>query len=256
MARADKYMSSLLPGANKTVVRNHVLTPVEALSLQNGLLADSADFYYAAWITFLDAVNGLNKGFYTWATVKLYYSVFYAFRASLAQSKICAFHLKQSSFTVDAVAGMKPVSCTEQGTHKTVLKTFQRRFATHPLVSQQIGLDDAVDWLMKQREAANYNRSRFTEQECGDHFNFLAGNGLRVALNAYLNDHVYLYTFDPDHAILAYPVVALRLIGNSVTAAASFSLESIERDFLKQRARDHAGSLPLVLAELKRLGLV
>src|SRR5262249_4912283 len=142
MPRADRYIASLFnPGSSKTTVRSKVLTPLEAASLSEGLQADAADYYYSAWVSFLDALHGVTKGFYTWPTVKLFFSVFYAFRASLVHSGVCAFHIENSSFTVDAVAGAAPISCSDRGTYRTVLKTFQRRNGNHPLMSQRIGID-------------------------------------------------------------------------------------------------------------------
>lgn len=258
MPRADLYMSTLLaPRASKTVVRRRKLTQFEAASLSRGLQADAADFYYSAWVSFLDALNGLNKGFYTWATIKLYYTVFYAFRSSLAQDGICAFHADQSPYTVDALPGATPVSCNDRGTHKTVLKTFQRRNTAHPLVSQFIGLDEAVDWLMHRREHANYNQQRFSEPACGNEFNYVAANGLRKALNAYVADSAFLYVFDPEHAMLAYPLRALQLIGATVAPMTAASLSEENKNFLKSRVKDSSGSaIPTILAELRRLALI
>lgn len=257
MPRADTYIASLLPPrANKTVVRNRVLTPLEAASLSNGLRDDAADLYYSGWVSFLDALHGINKGFYTWATVKLYYSVFYTFWASLAQDDVCTFHINSSHYTVLAQTGRMPVSCTDRGTHKTVLRTFQRQNANHSLVSQQIDLQDAVDWLMQKRESANYGQPRFSEPECGSEFDYIAANGLRKTLNAYVSEPSFLYVFDPDHAMVAYPLRALQLIGTQLTPIAPFGLAEEEKRFLRAKARDDSGSLPILLTEMKRLTLL
>ena len=250
-------MSSLLaPNASKTVVRGRVLTQLEAAALLHGLQADSADFYYSAWVSFLDALNGLSKGFYTWATVKLYYSVFYALNSSLAKNGVCAFYVGSHSYIVDALTGASPVSCTEKGTHKTVLKAFQSRNAAHPLVSQRIDLEEALDWLIYQRETANYRETRFGEPECSDAFDYVAANGVRKALNTYIADSTFMYVFDPDHAMLAYPLSALQLVGNAVAPTAALLLSTEEKQFLKARVRDSTGSIPSILAEMKRLALV
>jgi hypothetical protein len=244
------------PGATNNVVRSKVLTPVEAASLASGLRADAADLYYSAWVTFLDALHGINKGFYTWATVKLYYSVFYTFRASLAFGDVCAFHVDRTSFTVTARAGDAPVSCTERGTHKTVMKTFERRNPGHVLVSQQIDLEDAVDWMVEKRESANYRVVRFGEPDCEAEFEHVAANGLRRTLNAYLSETTLLYVFDPDHAIVAYPLRALQLVGSQLARGGIIVPSEDEQSFLRGRARDQAGNLPLLITEMERLNLL
>lgn len=257
MPRADAYISSLFPrGTSKAFVRSKVLTPLEVVSLTSGLRADAADFYYSGWISFLDALNGINKGFYTWATVKLYYSVFYSFRASLANDDVCSFYVNNSSFTVISQAGAQPVSCIDRGTHKNILKTFQRRNPSHPLVSQQIDLIEAVDWLVGMRESANYGQAKFAEPNCGNAFMQVNKHGLRKLINAYVNEQSFPYVFDPDHAIVAYPLRTLQLIGAQLVPAALPILSEEEQLFLKSRARDTSGTLSAVTSELKRLTLL
>jgi uncharacterized protein (UPF0332 family) len=257
MPRADTHISSFFAlGASKTVVRNRALAPLEAAALSNGLRADGADLYYSGWVSFLDALHGINKGFYTWATIKLYYSVFYAFGASLAYDDVCTFHVNKSYYTVLAQTGAMPVSCTDRGTHKTVLKAFQRRNPNHALVSQQIDLEDAVDWLMHKRESANYGQPRFSEPGYGHEFSYVVANGLRKTLNAYVTEPTFLYVFDPDHAIVAYPLRALQLIGTQLMAATPAGLTEDEKHFLRSKARDDSGSLSTLLSEMKRLTLL
>lgn len=257
MPRADAYISSFFSrGASKAVVRSKVLAPLEAASLSNALRVDAADLYYSGWVTFLDALNGIDKGFYTWATVKLYYSVFYTLRASLAIDDVCAFHVDRSSFTVRAQAGAAPVSSMDRGTHKAVLNSFERENSTHPLVSQQIDLKRAVDWLVDKRESANYGHPRFSEPNCGNEFDYVFTNGLRKTLNAYITEPSFLYVFDPDHAMVAYPLRALQLIGAQIVATGSLGLAENEQTFLKSRARDDRGNLPVIISEMKRLTLI
>lgn len=257
MPRADRFISSRFArNASKTAVRSKVLMPLEALSLSNGLQADAVDLYYSGWVSFLDAFNGIRHGFYTWATVKLYYSVFYTFRCALAQAGLCAFYVDDSSYTVIAQPGESPVSSTDRGTHKTVLKAFQRRNTVPSLVSQQIALEDAVDWLMHRRETANYGEPRFSEPECRGPLEYVASIGLRKAVNAYLAEPTFLYVFDPDHAILAYPLRALGLIGTNLIPMTADRLSSEEQRFLKDGAADGSGAFPSLLAEMKRVMLL
>jgi hypothetical protein len=257
MPRADSYISGLFStGASRSAVRSRALTAVEAASLNSGLWADAADYYYSGWVSFLDAVHGINKGFYTWAKVKLYYCVFYSFRASLAIDDVCAFHIGRSQYTVMARAGQTPLSCTDPGTHKAVMRAFQRQNSGHPLLSQQIDLQDPLDWFIEKRESANYGQARFSEPDCGSEFNFVLANGIRKTINGYLEEASLIYVFDPDHAMIAYPLRALGFVGNQLFAAGVIQVDGNEQGFLKSVAKDKTGSLPLLLAEMRRLSLV
>ncbi len=77
--------------------------------------------------------------------------------------------------------------------------------------------------------------------------------GLRRTLNAYLSENTLLYVFDPDHAIVAYPLRALQLVGSQLAAGRLTTLSDEEQAFLRGRAKDQAGNLPLLIAEMKRL---
>ena len=154
-----------------------------------------------------------------------------------------------------ARSGTSPASCADRGTHKAVLKGFQRNNPTHPLMSQQIDLQDAVDWLIEKRESANYGQARFTEPSCGPEFDYVLENGLRQAIVAYLQDTSFIYVFYPDHAMIAYPLRALGLVGNQLARVGVITAEEDEQRFLRASAKDRTGPLPLLLAEMRRLNL-
>lgn len=258
MPKGDAYISSLMPlGAPKATVRLRVITQVEATNLENALRADAIDLYYSAWVSFMDAIRGIQSRCSTWATVKLYYSTFYTLRTALALRRICAFHVGNSSFSIKAIAGQSPVSCTDRGTHKTVLNTFNREYPNHSLVSQTIDLQNPLDWLIDRRESVNYRQARFSEPDFSKDFDFIGRTGLRKAVATYLDDSTLLYVFDPDHAIVSYPLHALKVIGNQILAEAiPLSLSSNEQSFLKSKAADKSGNLTALVEEMKRLKLV
>jgi hypothetical protein len=257
MPRADSYIAGLFArNASKSVVRSKSLSQLEVTSLISGLHADAADFYYSGWISFLDALNGISKGFFTWPVVKLYYSVFYSFRAALAIDNVCAFHVNGSPFIVTAQPGQNPTSSGDRGTHKAVLKTFERNNPNHPMVSQQIDLEDAVDWIIARRESANYGHPRFSEPDSRGELEYVAVNGLRKILNAYVAEVSLLYVFDPDHAMVAYPLRALQLIGDQVLAVSPPALSEPEKVFLRRHCKDNSGLYSFIVAELQRLELL
>jgi hypothetical protein len=258
MPKGDAYVANLLPlGTPKAVARLRVITPLEAATLESALLADAVDLYYSAWVSFMDALRGIQARCGTWATVKLYYSTFYTLRAALALGKVCAFHVGSSSFSVKAIAGETPRSCADKGTHKTVMNTFNREYPAHSLVSQQIDLQNPLDWLVDRREAVNYRHARFSEPDFPQEFDFVIEGGLRRTLATYLADSTLLYVFDPDHAIVAYPLRALQMIGDQMLAATiPLSLSSEEQSFLKSKASDKSGNLTALVEEMKRLKLV
>jgi len=84
------------------------LTHIEALHLQTLLHRDALDGYYSALVSFADALHGLQANYFSWATVKLYYALFYCLRALLSGAGVCIFYLGSAPALVQAIAGDRP----------------------------------------------------------------------------------------------------------------------------------------------------
>ena len=63
---------------------NRIVTARDEVQLAKCLDADAADYTFSSLVSLADALSGIRQGFFSWSTVKLYYSVFYALRAFLA----------------------------------------------------------------------------------------------------------------------------------------------------------------------------
>ena len=61
---------------------------------------------------------------------------------------------------------------------------------------------------MARREEANYTRPRFCEPSAPPHLAHIASAGVRKSVNSYLDDDLYM--FDADHAMIAFPLAAIR----------------------------------------------
>jgi len=257
MPSGDRFMSNLFSAnANKATVRARAINHLEATSLQASLNSDAADLYYSAWVSFVDAIRGIQVGFYTWSIVKLYYSTFYCFRASLALDGICLFYVNRTHYTVRAAAGSQPKSCDDPGSHKPILNIFGLQKPTPILFSQTIELQTPSDWLMAKREKANYKLARFEEPDCPSILKFIADIGVRKATEAYLSQKDFLYVFDPDHAIVAYPLKALEMTGSKMKSfMPPISYANANVGFLHNNVKDKNGVLAGLLSAIKKAGI-
>ena len=125
------------------------------------------------------------------------------------------------------------------------MKLFRHHNLDPFLLSQPIGVEDPLDWLMNLREDANYKVARFVEPDIPEHFLKLSKIGIRRACQAYLTDKIYL--FDPDHAILAYP---LALLERTCSAFQEYSLLMQKKEditFLQGLFSDNKGPMAHVL---------
>lgn len=245
MHRGGDFVLRLLGGtsASKAAAVSRSLVVAEARTLSSALVQDAHDYYFSACVTVADAVRGLSAGLYSWATVKLYYGVFYGLRGALALDGDCLFYIKRSSFHIHAGVGEVASAIGERSTHGSVLRIFAKRRPADVLLSQHIGTDPPLDWLLQRREEANYIQPRFTEPDPPSHFLSVEREGLRKLLNAYARDATSVYTFDEDHAMLAFPIRLLSLVAKTFRARSREPLTASDLAFLRQKCRDASGTI-------------
>jgi hypothetical protein len=260
MPNGARYINSLLGVfPTKAATSALSLSAAQAVSLEGILRTDANDHFYSACASLVDAIRGLDSGFYTWATVKCYYSVFYSLRALLAMDGVCILYVprsdnKISEYWIQSAAGSKLV--TEpgwRGTHKLTLNVFGRQNPGHRLLSNPIENLSPTSWLIDKREESNYRRSRFSEPEAPDHFRYVESDGVRSLLVAYIDDDAYMYTFQKDHAMLAFPLAALIHTGKTLQANGGAGIENHELLFLTTKCRDRQGQISRLVSLFREL---
>ena len=190
----------------------------------------------------VDGLRGLHCGFYTWATVKLYYSVFYSLRAALAADRICVFYVKTTPYWISCAVGENGVKGSGT-THIFVLQLFAKLNPTHSFVTQKIDSEPALDWIIAKRLASNYHVARFTEPLAPVHFRHVETYGIRRLVIAYLGDRAGIYTFDKDHAMLSLPLASLVYASAVAKGLRAVRIATEELAVLTSECRDDAGPL-------------
>ena len=218
------------------------LSSVEALELSDLLRKDANRYYRSGIISYAEAISGVNRKTWSWSAVKFYYSAFYLVRALLALEGIAYVSIgkklgwirtvqgasftsfpKKRSFTTDPHISKKNLS----GSHGSVLYLLEENFPNSRLLSQEIEGVYPTEWLMRAREFHNYHACGFSDPLPSVFFSqhSIEGNDLPKLLKAYLADDDNLYTFSPDHAIIAYPTFILKHVAsrfdNATSVAAS-----------------------------------
>ncbi|MFA0323088.1 hypothetical protein AB4519_01655 [Vibrio splendidus] len=213
---------------NKETVLNHSLTMVQANKLKRELYKDGLDYLYSSIVTFASALSSIEQGFYSWPTVKLYYSAFYALRAQMAFDNICVFYVGNKPYSIKAFQNESPVK--EAGnTHKCVIDSHKRYYASSDIHNQQIDLTLPFSWLTLLREQANYKKPKYCEPNPPEHLKaFTSGaTTTRDRLCSYVNDIQNLYTYDKDHAVVAMP---LKTIDNAISSLKQSGSQFAEED--------------------------
>jgi hypothetical protein len=243
--QAQAYINdTVVPNLPSNVaIQDYALSQTEATHLLKYLNSDAISYIYSAIVSIGDANVSLKQGLFTWSTVKLYYATFYAIRAFLALDNICIFYVKTKPYAIKVNPGSSPQK-REGQTHKIILKEFRNRNPEHFLLSQEIDFEDPLIWLMNKREEANYKAAKFCEPDIPKHFQQIIKFSLRKAIKEYLLDSSSLYTFDADHAILAYPLKTIQLVYEKTLTTNNFCFKNDEIKYLRKLFRDKNGPIP------------
>lgn len=242
---ANQILAGLVSGG----ISSRALTSSEAATLAASLHDDARDAIYSAALSIAEAMQGLDRQHYSWTTVKLYYSIFYLALASLGLHGVGIIYPdKGTPYTWVANPGQTPIKRSGT-THKAVLDAFKLYRQNNILISQQIGVDEPFDWMMARRESVNYKTPKFCEPGAPLHFKFVERHGVRRLVGDYVSDESNLFTFDPDHAMLAYPVAGLKLLLSDLKASNAARLSPEDIAYLASQFFDRTGPLP----ELRRL---
>jgi|LakMenE01Jun11ns_1017448.scaffolds.fasta_scaffold9930165_3 hypothetical protein len=248
MHNAQAYVESLAALSGSSLSTGHaslVLNLTQASSLSKALRQDAEDYLFSAWITFGDCIHGLQDNFFSWASVKAYYATFYAARAYLAATGHGIVYVGTKPKSISCRAGGTIIKANGT-THDAVFRLFAGQHPSHVLLSQTIDMVQPFEWLKARREDANYRNSRFCEPSAPRHFLKICLAGIRASLDAYASDSSYLYTFDADHAILAFPLAFIHEAQSLLKSSGKLDLPEGDKRFLLSTLQDRKGPYPKV----------
>lgn len=186
-------------------------------NFENHLKNDSKHYFFKGVFSLLEALNSIENNLFSWATVKIYYSVFYLLRASLAIKGIGLYRHQRDAFYIGYD---KPEFQKMDGNHKSDHKGvifLQQKYYSNSDQLLQSQLENRIPyyWLMEQREYVNYKHKTFTEPNAPifwEEINkILIQKDINYLIEIYLNDTSLSFCFDKNHSILATPLQRLKL---------------------------------------------
>lgn len=191
---------------------NFELTKTHANYLKSDLLLDAVDLYFKGLLSLFEAIFSINRSFFSWATIKAYYSVYYFLKCTLAV-KGYGLIRKKGLYLIKASDGEKPIRKNNpkyNSDHMGTINYFQDVYGQSDiLLSNKIDEETAYVWLMQRREQVNYRERIFHEPLCTlfwEHiFETVQKNKLVELLEKYVDDK-FIYCFQEEHASLAIPI--------------------------------------------------
>lgn len=200
------------------------LTPLQAAELERVLKQDAEMYYYNGFVSICDAINGSINQSWSWSVIKLYYSIFFLCRSILALNGYAVCYLGKSEKWIKSENTQKlkvfPKKRTVSqnhdkkilsGTHGAVLHLFEDVMKNNVLLSQEIDGLYPTEWMLRERETANYRECYFKDPLPMDSMKNINKVGTLSLLSTYISDIHFTYAFDKDHAIFSYPIELLKL---------------------------------------------
>ena len=211
--RCEEYLKCTghLEKWNQSDFENFALNKAEANQLTQDLSEDSVDLYFKGLLSLSEALNSVSKFYYSWATIKLYYSVYYFIKATLA-SKGIALIRRKALYYLFARDGQKPVKKSPKkynSDHSGTLHHYQDLFPGDILLSNNIDDETVYEWLMKRREQIQYRERNFHEPSQPYFWNYIVKKIEEIGMNTLIDQYIrdkYLLCFQEEHACMATPI--------------------------------------------------
>jgi hypothetical protein len=238
---------------DKADFKNFTLTHAQATQLAYSLDEDSKDLYYKGLLSLCEALRSIEDGQFSWGTIKIYYSVYYLLRSTLALNGI-AIVRQRSLYCLRATRGEQPLSKNHKrynSDHSATINYFIDFFSDSDyLLSQRIDDMDVYSWLMKKREQINYRERTFNEPGYSvfwDHIvTQIKQGGLEKLVHNYISDQDVM-CFQEENAAIAVPIKRALLTKELFnTRGVMVTLSDPQRDVLRNL-------LPFKIKELEQL---
>ena len=202
--------------AKKHDFKNHSLTSAEVQQLNSDLQCDAIDFFYNGILSFSEGIDSIFQKRFSWATVKLYYSIYYLIRASLAARGFALLRCGNICRLKNAV-GERTVGTDNKkfkSTHEGTINHYKAIFSmADRLLSNKIEDHDAYQWMMNAREIVNYKSVSFLEPDCleiWDFFSTCVDDGTLADELKNLEDDNYIKCFQEEFAVVAIPIMRMK----------------------------------------------
>lgn len=227
--------------SGKTINETSV-DPSDIPLYRNARKEDILSFYYKALLSFSEGLDSFSRKNYTWATIKLYYSVYFGLRSSLLCRNIVLVRADKHLYKFKIAFGEhydKPKEMTDHGgAIHTYVDLFQRTdfFCSNTLESM-----NAYFWLKKCREIVNYKDGVFHDPETiaiwDDIITYINKVGIKKTLSSFI-DEKEKYCFLPEYAILAIPLNRILIVAQEVKNELSEQLQDSQKNWIEAMLSD------------------
>lgn len=198
--------------SNKVSFKQYNLTQNDTDLLMQELMYDGEDYLFSGMVSLAEAIDGVFLKRFSWATVKLYYSIYYMLRASLAAKGIGILR-NASMYRLKVAIGESPFSTNNKkynSTHDGTINHYKDLYQTSDiLLTNNIEDVDVYTWMKDIREIINYRSRVILDPEylsVWEKFNTALDDNSMSILLSELEADEYINCFQEEYAIMAIPI--------------------------------------------------
>ena len=208
-----RIQQGLPPGSNDYKFKGELEVTFEELeNLKECQNRDSVSFYFNSLFSFLQALKSIKEKSYSWATVQLYYSVFYSCKAILGFDQIGIIR-KNGLNKLEIKVGEKAKGFKQDNDHKQTIKCFMTTYPDSFILSNKIGDQTFFEWIQDAREITNYRQQVFLEPRVHGFLQTIIdrikNSGSYLDLLNHYSANWAIYCFQEESALIAGPYYLL-----------------------------------------------
>lgn len=250
-APSQQYFENMFPGnkgipfrgIKKETYTNLHLSFKQAKDLSNCLNDEISSYYFKSLLSYLESIPAIVSKNYSWATVRLYYSVYYSTRAFLACKDIAFLRAERTLYYIKTKENESFVKCDDTTDHKGTIKTLAKLYGNQDLLLSN-SIDDipAYDWMMKKREEVNYKDIDFHDPNPPDFWSTidqtLVTGTIEQIVDSLVKDE-WIQCFQNDYGILGIPTKRLLLTVREIRSSGkTLSISDEQKIFLEKYLKE------------------
>ncbi len=192
------------------------LSQTDAITLANALRQDVYDLYFKGSVSICEAMRSIDLKLYSWATIKLYYSIFYFLRCTLACNNVSVIRRGRELFYIRARQGESLSKAQDRTDHKGTIYTFMDIYGNSDVLqSNSINGINPYIWMMGKRDEVNYKDREFHDPDAPYFWKEICDMIEKQTLDnvalTFISDTSFTYTFQEDYSCLALPLMRMVL---------------------------------------------
>ncbi|GAA4382269.1 hypothetical protein [Hymenobacter koreensis] len=214
------------------------LSSVHQHVLKEKLHDDALAFYYKGSLSLKEGLVGVRNRLYSWATVKLYYSIFYLLRCSLALKGVFFLrHMRELMYcNLNTSNSLTQLPAMYKTDHRVTMYVVSNILTAYDFIqSNTINGMNAYEWMMQKREEINYKFKTFSEPDAPyfweDIDDYIKNNSFSELLDLLLSDNEGVFLFQEEYSCLAVPLKRYLLAKNDISNS-NIGLEVIKNERL------------------------